>query len=148
MNSIIIHSARNVAMDYLARRDHSKFELEQKLKLKGFDGDLIEEALNKLIDEKLLSDARFAQSYIHYRVSKGVGPVKIRHELKQKGINVDVIHQAEEQEAIDWYEMLITVAERKYGTNPVKDFKDKQKRSRFLQQRGFVMHDIMRLFTH
>jgi len=148
MGSTVLYSPRNVAMDYLSRRDHSKLELQQKLKSKGFDSNDIDFALNKLVEENLLSDARFAQSYIHYRVSKGVGPVKIRHELKLKGLSNDTIQQAEEDEGVDWFSQLQLIAERKYGSKPAKDFKEKQKRSRFLQQRGFVMHDIMRLFAN
>jgi len=134
-------------MDYLSRREHSRAELERKLSVKGFELDEIENALNRLVKENLQSDSRFAQSYIHHRISKGVGPLKIRHELKQKGIFGTLVQQAEAEEECDWYALLHKVASRKYGVYPAKDIKEKQKRSHFLQQRGFAMHDIMRLFA-
>jgi len=140
-------SPRNVAMDYLSRREHSRAELEQKLTAKDFDLTEIKGALDRLVIENLQSDARFAQSYIHYRISKGVGPIKIRHELKQKGVIESVVHQAEQEEECDWAYLLNKVAYRKYSDFPAKDIKQKLKQTRFLQQRGFAMHDIMRLFA-
>lgn len=147
MQKAILNSPRNVAMGYLSRREHSRAELETKLMAKGFEEDEILTALNKLMAENLQNDARFAQSYVHYRVSKGIGPLKIRHELMQKGLASELIKEAEQKEECDWYQLLKRVAQRKYGEKTAKDLKEKQKRSRFFQQRGFVMHDIMRLLT-
>jgi len=143
-----LSSPRNTAMDYLSRREHSRAELERKLKSKGFDFDEIEQALNKLISENLQSDSRFAQSYFHYRIAKGFGPLKIRHELQQKGVDSELIKNAEVEEKCDWFALLIRVAERKFGELPAKDLKQKQKCSRFLQQRGFAQNDIMRLLLN
>lgn len=143
----IRHSPRNIAMDYLSRREHSRVELEKKLSSKGFDDEQIEQTLNKLQKENLQSDSRFVQNYLNYRVSKGFGPIKIYHELKQKGVTAELIQQAEDEAEINWFLLLEALSERKYGGRETKDLKEKQKRSRFLQQRGFLIHDIMRLFT-
>jgi regulatory protein len=51
-------SIRVVAMDLLSRREHSTYELTQKLKKRGFDMDAIETALDRLQQENLLSDSR------------------------------------------------------------------------------------------
>ncbi len=147
MKNPVRYSPRNVAMDYLSRREHSRAELKIKLNNKGFDEDDVTAVLDKLAVENLQNDARFAQSYIRYRSLKGIGPLKIHHELKQKGIAPELLKKAEQAEECDWYELLKRVAERKYGEETAKDLKEKQKRSRFLQQRGFVMHDIMRLLA-
>ncbi len=147
MNNPSRHSPRNVAMDYLSRREHSSTELKRKLLAKGFEEEQVDNVLLRLKKENLQCDNRFAQSYIHYRQSKGVGPLKIRHELKQKGVLPDVIDLAEAKENCDWFKLLMTVNNRKYGEQPIKDLKEKEKRNRFFQQRGFAMHDIMRLFT-
>ncbi len=135
-------------MDYLARREHSAAELKRKLLAKGFDEQEVTRTLERLQREKLQSDVRFAQSYLHYRQSKGFGPLKIYHELKTKGVSQEIIELAEADEACDWFEHLKKLEKRKYNGLPAKDYKEQQKRSRFLQQRGFAIHDIMRLFTH
>ena len=78
-------SLRRIAMDFLARREHSEQELRQKLKARADDADEVEAALHKLKDEGLQSDERFTEAYVHHRVNAGIGPLKIRYELRQKG---------------------------------------------------------------
>ncbi|MDH3859297.1 MAG: recombination regulator RecX, partial [Gammaproteobacteria bacterium] len=79
-------SIRKTAMDLLARREHSEHELRQKLKARGHDADAIDEVLQGLKQDHLLSDARFTEAYVSHRFNAGVGPLKIRYELRQKGI--------------------------------------------------------------
>ena len=57
----------------LARREHSAFEVRRKLKQKDLPESEIEEAVERLQQEGLLSDRRFAEAYIHMRAGKGYG---------------------------------------------------------------------------
>ena len=52
------------AMQMLVRREHSVFELTQKLTNKAFDRADIEQALNLLIEQNYQSDERFATEFI------------------------------------------------------------------------------------
>ena len=54
-----VRSIREVAMDYLSRREHTRHELLQKLLAKDFDFDDVEAALSRLMEQGLLSDERF-----------------------------------------------------------------------------------------
>lgn len=140
-----LNSPRNVAMDYLSRREHSRLELEQKLLQKGFEELAVAEALDQLVQENLLSDERFAQAYYRHRSSKGFGPLKIKAELQSKGLSSQIMHLAEQTEIEDWFVLLQRAASKKFGETVATNDKEKQKRLRFLQQRGFSMSDIMRL---
>lgn len=141
-----LSSARNSAMDYLSRREHSRSELEQKLSDKGFDAEEIELALDRLSAENLQNDYRFCEAYLRHRISKGFGLIKIKHEMKQKGVSFALLEKAIAESDCDWQEQLKMVAEKKFGDSPAANLKEKQKRTRFLLQRGFAMNDIMRLF--
>ncbi len=77
---------RKRALDLLARREHAVAELTRKLIEKGFDEIFVHEALSALVDDGLLSDARYAESYVRSRMGKGFGPVRIREELRQRGV--------------------------------------------------------------
>jgi SOS response regulatory protein OraA/RecX len=77
---------RRTAMDLLARREHSRRELKQKLKKRFRDDALIEEQLDTLAEENLQSDTRYAESFLRQRFNRGHGPVRIRQEMRQKGI--------------------------------------------------------------
>ncbi len=139
-------SARNKAMDLLARREHSAYELRQKLKQREFDSDEIELALEVLQQKKLQSDARFTESYTNHRVNAGLGPVKIVHELRQKGVDSVIIDEHMSALSNDWNELLERQRIKKYGQEIPTDYAQKMKQARFLQNRGFSPESVMRLF--
>ena len=139
-------SARNKAMDLLARREHSAHELRQKLKQREFDSDAIELALESLQEDNLQCDNRFAESYINHRSNAGLGPIKIVNELRQKGVDDSVIHQHMSVLTIDWDERLEQQRLKKYGEDIPTDYAQKMKQARFLQNRGFSPESVMRLF--
>ena len=130
------------AVDFLARREHSQYELTQKLSARGFSAEDIEQALSRLVDKGLQSDERFAEAYVTTRYQRGQGPYKIKAELKQKGLDEDLIDEAIKIEKYDWYQQASNVYQKKYGHKPVTDYNDKLKRSRFLQQRGYTPEHI------
>ena len=144
---------RRAAMDLLARREHSRQELGQKL-LRRFSGqqDAIDIEIDRLNEEGLQSDSRLAEAFIRSRVNRGQGPVKIRAELRQKGVSDGDISLAMEACEVDWFEQARDAADRKFGATLAIDedydeaMRLKAKVSRFLQQRGFTFDHISRLF--
>jgi regulatory protein len=139
-------SARNVAMDLLSRREHSRRQLQDKLSQRGFEADEVESALDKLQAENLLSDWRFSETYVHQRMQKGYGPLRIRHELAEKGISSELIDEQMETCAGEWEALMQQQRSRKFGTEIPEDYKEKMKQARFLQNRGFSSEAVMRLF--
>src|SRR5690606_2652334 len=80
-------AARETAIGLLARREHSRRELKRKLGAKGHPSDLIDQVLEQLAREGLQSDQRFAEAYLHSRIQKGYGPVRLLHELAERGVD-------------------------------------------------------------
>jgi len=78
--------AFNTALRLLTRRDHSKYELAQKLKQRAFADDVIEKV--SLACERLdyLNDERTAEVFTAQLIRKGYGAKYIRAELKRKGL--------------------------------------------------------------
>jgi regulatory protein len=130
------------AVGFLSRREHSRHELRWKLSERDYAEEEIEAALERLIQKGLQSDERFAEAYITSRVQRGHGPYKITAELKQRGVEEGLISQLMIGETPDWFEHALNVYKKKYAGKPVADFKDRAKRSRFLQQRGFSSEQI------
>lgn len=130
------------AMNYLARREHSRVELTHKLNAKFSDNpELVQSVLQQLIDDGLQSDNRFAENYVNYRANRGYGPNRIRQELKQKGLGDTVIGLAIEQAEVDWFELLEQQFNKKFP-NPDQDIKSKAKQQKFLLYRGFTFSQI------
>lgn len=128
---------RVAAMDLLARREHTRKELKQKLKKRFEDESIIEEQLDRLAEENLQSDARYAESFVRQRYNRGHGPLRIRQEMRQRGIPDADIEIAMETGDYDWYSSAQSVMERKFGAEPPIDIKEKARRTRFMQYRGF-----------
>ena len=79
----------NKALDLLSRREHSVYELKQKLenRLKDLDKAELEKTIQKLKDQNLLSDARFAAAAIKQKSSQGYGPKYIEMYLNSKNVS-------------------------------------------------------------
>lgn len=136
---------RLVAMDLLARREHSRRELRNKLLRRFSDADLVDTEITRLAGENLQSDGRFAESYLRQRTGRGFGPLRIRDEMRQRGIDDDDIDRAFAGEGCNWAELAARALERKFGTGPGADLRDKARRSRFLQYRGFAFEHFAHL---
>ncbi len=135
-------SIRESAMNYLARREHSRLELEHKLLAKDFDKNEISEALDRLITDGLLSDARFAESFVNARIQRGKGPVKIQIELKQRGVDDAIISQYLNTSEVDWCEQACRVRCKRFGEDLPSEYQQRMRQMRFLQQRGFTHEQI------
>jgi regulatory protein len=143
---MVARSARNCAMDLLSRREHSRSELTEKLRRREFDADVIEQALDRLQQENLQSDQRYAESYLYQRAQKGYGPIRIAYELRQRGVHEDLVQQVMELEQESWSERMQQQRIKKFGNNIPEDYAEKMKQARFLQNRGFSPELVMRLF--
>lgn len=129
--------ARRKAMDYLARRDYGRSELERKLTRAGFAADVVADAVARLADEGLQDDRRYADSFIQSRIGKGKGPVRIRQELIERGIPESAVNEALGEREDDWFAMAREIRQKKFGSAPPDDFREKARQMRFLQYRGF-----------
>ncbi len=131
--------AYRAAVRLLAAREHSRAELGRKLG-RGFSGEVVEAVLDELAAEGLQSDDRFVESYLHARMEKGFGPLRIRAELKERGIDEARIRLALEGVEAQWREQLLRVARRRFGDAPPADRREMGRRARFLAGRGFPEH--------
>lgn len=135
-------ACRQQALDLLARREHSRVELERKLTVRSYTDDVIKATLDQLEATKLIDHARFAESFIRARANKGQGPVRIRRDLRDRGIEADLADLAFEGSDIDWFKLAATVRQRKYTADVSLSYKERARQSRFLQYRGFTLDQI------
>jgi len=136
------------AMNLLARREHSRLELVRKLQARVEDRTLLDEALDRLIDDKLLDDERFCEAFVRMRANGGYGPVRVRAELKEKGVSDELAAQYMALHESDWFEQVHVVFEKKYGLNPETDAKSRARQQRFLAQRGYSFEQIKLALSH
>lgn len=130
----------NKAIQYLSRREYSRVELATKL----FSIGEKDEAMLDLLEEQgYLSDRRFAESFVRMRVNQGHGLNRIRFDLRKKGIGSDLLQTVLEELDVDWYALASELYQRKYRAPLEKnDHKERNKRIRFMSQRGYLMDEI------
>ncbi len=135
-------TARRLAMNLLARREHSQQELTGKLGRRNIEPGTLESVIGRLTAEGLQSDGRFAESYSHSRMQRGRGPVRIRMELEQRGVSDALIETTIAVLDVNWRELARDVRSRKFGGGAPASYKENARQSRFLQHRGFSNDQI------
>ena len=133
---------RRKAVDLLARREYSFFEIEKKLLPVAESEELAYAALEWLTENGLQSDVRFCEMYIRSKALSGYGPVRIKQELKQKGISPNLMETCFEDQEVDWLVELDRLTDKKMRGVKKGDLKAKQKCMGFLQRRGFTLDQI------
>lgn len=127
-------SLRQRAINMLARREMSRYELERKLRPYCEEHDNLSKLLDELTNAHWQSDERFAESFI-YSKSRKQGNLRIQHSLELHGIDTQLIqellpsHDAQLNTAIQ-------VLQKRFKSAP-ENINDKQKQVRFLAYRGF-----------
>ena len=133
-------SVRLKIMDFLARREHTTKEIYKKLEKRVESLDVLEDEINKLVEEGLIDNERFAEQYIHSRSFKGYGPLRIKQELKQKGVEENIGHSLMTDR--DWTSLAHQVLKKKAGNKLPEETKELLKIKKFLSYRGFDFSHI------
>jgi len=130
------------AVHLLSMREHSVQELQIKLYAKTDNPVVVDEVMRFLLEQDYVSDARFTEAFVRSRANKGQGPIKIRSDLKGKGVKTQIIDDHMDMNSACWFDQAENLYHKKYGDEPVKDYNTWSKRARFMQSRGFTMEHI------
>ncbi len=136
------------ALSFLAKREYSQYELHHKLLNYSQDSNAISALIEQLQQQNLLSNERFAENYARSYAKRGKGPYWIEQQLIAHELEPHLIHQALEQQDINWQQITWHTASKKIGNSEFKqlDFTAKAKLLKFMQQRGFPLQWVDDLF--
>jgi regulatory protein len=127
---------RDIAVRYLSRREYGIEELRQQLLQRGADSGLAEKVVGDLADENLVSDQRFTEMYVRMRIRRLFGPLKIRGELRSRGISDRLIAEAMPDGQETWFDTASQWARKQYRGE--LDYAGRAKIYRSLMNRGFT----------
>jgi len=141
--------AKNNAYLLLRTRPRSEEEIRQRLKLKGYGGEVINGVIEDLRRTGNIDDAKFARFWVESRMNMNpMGDVILKHELKQKGVSDAVIEATLQDKAAsyDEYEVAFSMASEKYKRFQKLDDRKALKRVYdFLTRRGFKYDTIRKI---
>ena len=128
-------SLRSRALGLLARREHSRAELQRKLSPHTEDAQELIDLLDDFTRRGWLSDARFAEALVHDKQAK-FGTSRLAYELRERGVEDSVIREQMVTLKDSELDRARQVWQSKFGVLP-EDAKARAKQMRFLQSRGF-----------
>jgi regulatory protein len=136
-------SLKGRALRYLSQREHSRSELERKLAKHAEDPAEIACALDDLQSRGFIDHARVAESVVHRKAGK-LGAMRIKQELKAKGVEAPLIAASVEKLKATEVERAREVWRKKFD-GPPTDANERAKQARFLAARGFGGDVIQRV---
>ena len=136
-------SLKGRALRLLSLREHSRQELERKLKpFEETPGELAE-ALDFLQAKDFINEQRVVESVVNSR-SRRLGASRVRQELQAKGLPAEAIAEAVQTMRSTELERAREVWRKKFGEPPV-DQAARAKQVRFLLSRGFAAEVVKRV---
>lgn len=141
-NTEAYQQIRDTFYDYLARRDHTAFELRQKARKKGFQQDQAEDIIREFSQKNLLNDDVFAKKFAADKAEfRKWGPLKIKHALIRKGIDKNVAEKSIQfiSEGLEQAQICVDLAlkRKRYFLREENSVKRKQKIYNYLVRKGY-----------
>ena len=138
----INNNIHQIALNYLARSEHTRLTLREKLLRKGFSQQSVASVLDILIEQGFLNEQRFCEAFIQKRIKQGYGPVRIAAEGHQYGLSKEIIFSQLPQNKEFWVVTTQKVLQKKFRTSHQP--KEQLRKIRYLQYRGFT-HDQIKM---
>ena len=135
-------TVRTAALALLAGRDFGRTELTRRLARRGYPDDVVAAVVEALVAERLLSETRFVEQFIRQHAGRGHGPVRIRADLRERGVPDADIDAGLEAAGEDWVATARATRRRRFGVSPPGDYPERARQARFLQYRGFSNEQI------
>jgi regulatory protein len=135
-------TVRTAALALLAGRDFARNELAQRLLRRGYPAAIVATVVEGLAAQRLLSETRFVEQFIRQHAGRGHGPVRIRVELRERGVADGDIEEGLAAAAEDWARIARETRRKRFGLSPPGDYRERARQARFLQYRGFSAEQV------
>lgn len=139
--------AKQRALNYLAHKPRTEEEVRRKLRRQEVGQTIIDDVVARLYELEYLDDEAYARDYVRNRfASKQYGPVRLRRELVERGIDRAIAGPAVDDFFVDQDPKAAarTHAEKRWPRLADEDDprRRKQKLYRYLRRRGFTSDTI------
>ncbi len=108
---------------------------------KGYDPAVVGPVIDRLIADNLLNDRRYLENFVVYHAARGQGPMRVRAELRQVGMQGDLVEQSLAAFP-DWIGSLKSARIKKFGAKGPHTPAERRRQFVFLGYRGFTSAQI------
>lgn len=149
-NQDVLEKAKNYAFLLLKFRPRSEKELSYRLKRKKFQEAVIKEVVSVLKESDFINDSSFAKGWISSKLKKPLGFIRIKEELKAKGVDSQIIEEQIQEIKKDYSEedVVMDLARKRFKKiKGLKHLKAKNRVFAYLLRRGFsvdTVNDVLR----
>ncbi len=138
-------SLKGRALRLLAQREHSRGELEAKLARHVQEGDDLAALLDELQAKDFLNAERAADAIVHRRAAR-FGSLRVLREMREKGIDEELVRAARRELAQTEMERARAVWQQRFGSAPpARTAQERARQLRFLAARGFASDVVARV---
>lgn len=126
--------------DLCARSEQCAFDIDRKLRLKGFTSEDSERVIAELTRRRFLDSGRYARSFATDKNRfAGWGRVKIRVALLQRRVpEADILQALDNLDGDEYHQKMISIARIKSRRLDLNSYNDRMKLMRHLVGRGFT----------
>lgn len=136
----VYQNTLEAAARQLSYRALSVSALRDKLLSRGYQEDAVDYALAYLQEHGFLDDTKYAESTVRSYKRRGYGTLRIRQELRRRGVDTTEADEVMDTYEPDWEAMEALLDKRLHGD--LSDRKEVNKAVAALQRRGFLWEDI------
>ncbi|MBI1743769.1 regulatory protein RecX [Candidatus Acetothermia bacterium] len=139
--------ARAQLLRLIKTRPRSKYEARTRLRQKGFSNTVIEQVIEMAEANGLLDDEAFAKLWIEERaLLKPKGQQALEQELREKGIDREIISKLLKESSLDEYAAARQLIEERLSRYRFENPQDRERKlSAFLRRRGFSFQLINKI---
>jgi len=148
--NVDVKAAYSAALRMLTRREHCEAEVRNKLAQRGFDEIASECAIEELKSYGYLSDSRYAEAFLRYRMQRGEAPWMAAVKAAQRGVDEAAL-QAALEEAQASFDAEQACRELLHSRDPQRSRRNDervwQRHARFLRNKGYDAATILRVLN-
>lgn len=135
--------AKQTALVYIARRALTAAQLFEKLEAKGFAPEICGETVEYFTEMGYINDYDYAERFIRDSIDQRQhGIARIKTQLRQKGVDAEVINEVLASLEIDDLQTLRELAEKKCRGVDLSDRKQRNRLVGYFVRRGYRYDEI------
>ena len=148
MENIVYIKAQDLALSYISGKMRTEKEVCGKLRLNGFDEDIVKKVLDFLKKYDYVNDYNYCLAFIRQSLKLNpMGYFAIRQKLKIAGVEDYNIEKAWNESNVDQLKYAELITDKKLKGKKIADEKEMRKLQDFLLRKGYsydIIKDIIK----